>query len=69
MPALGAGIHVFRAANKSWMAGTSGAKAALRAFCPAMTVEKRGENRPLRRAESKAILWPGRSRFRHPARA
>jgi hypothetical protein len=41
MPGLVPGIHVFLLlpATKTWMAGTSGAKTALRAFCPAMTIE------------------------------
>ena len=39
MPALVAGIHVFLRLSKTWMAGTSGAKTALRAFRPAMTDE------------------------------
>jgi hypothetical protein len=39
MPGLVPGIHVFlrERQSKTWMAGTSGAKTALRAFCPAMT--------------------------------
>jgi hypothetical protein len=38
MPGFMPGIHVFfRGLSKTWMAGTSGAKTALRAFCPAMT--------------------------------
>jgi hypothetical protein len=38
MPALVAGIHVLSIEKKkAWMAGTSGAKTALRAFRPAMT--------------------------------
>jgi hypothetical protein len=38
MPGLVPGIHVFLAAvKKAWMAGTSGAKTALRPFRPAMT--------------------------------
>jgi hypothetical protein len=32
-------IHAF-GCFKTWMAGTSGAKTALRAFCPAMTDER-----------------------------
>jgi hypothetical protein len=36
MPGFMPGIHVFFEV-KTWMAGTSGAKTALRAFCPAMT--------------------------------
>ena len=39
MPALVAGIHVFLRLSKTWMAGTSGAKTALRAFRPAKTDE------------------------------
>jgi amidohydrolase len=37
MPGFMPGIHVFLLKNKTWMAGTSGAKTALRAFCPAVT--------------------------------
>jgi hypothetical protein len=38
MPGLVPGIHAFLLnVIKAWMAGTSGAKAALRAFRPAMT--------------------------------
>jgi hypothetical protein len=40
MPGLVPGIHVFlrERRSKTWMAGTSGAKTALRAFCPGMTI-------------------------------
>jgi hypothetical protein len=37
MPGLEPGIHVFAEESKAWMAGTLGAKTALRAFRPAMT--------------------------------
>ncbi len=39
MPGFVPGIHVLRPLprSKTWMAGTSGAKTALRAFRPAMT--------------------------------
>src|SRR5712691_7242346 len=40
MPGLVPGIHVLPCRRKTWMAGTSGAKTALRAFCPAMTQER-----------------------------
>src|SRR5712691_3680787 len=40
MPGLVPGIHVLPCRRKTWMAVTSGAKTALRAFCPAMTQER-----------------------------
>jgi hypothetical protein len=40
MPGLGPGIHAFRAAGKTWMAGTSARlRASSNALCPAMTVD------------------------------
>jgi hypothetical protein len=52
MPGLVPGIHVFlrERQSKTWMAGISGAKTALRAFCPAMTT------RAANRLNSSAIV-------------
>ena len=56
MPGLVPGIHVFMAPSlsKTWMAGPTGAKTALRAFRPAMTL-RRATHSNLRSPESDCL--------------